>query len=36
MEHQQMQDILEKQKAFFNQYLALTRFKPRTNIYSPE
>ena len=27
---------VEKQKAFFNQYLALTRFKPRTNIYSPE
>ena len=27
---------VKKQKAFFNQYLALTRFKPRTNIYSPE
>ena len=27
---------VKKQKAFFNKYLALTRFKPRTNIYSPE
>ena len=27
---------VKKQKAFFNQYIALTRFKPRTNIYSPE
>ena len=27
---------VKKQKGFFNQYLALTRFKPRTNIYSPE
>ena len=26
----------ERQKAFFNSYVALTRFKPRTNIYSPE
>ena len=26
----------QRQKAFFNQYVALTRFKPRTNIYSPE
>ena len=27
---------VEKQKAFFKPYIALTRFKPRTNIYSPE
>ncbi|GAG58697.1 unnamed protein product, partial [marine sediment metagenome] len=26
----------ERQKAFFNPYVAITRFKPRTNIYSPE
>ena len=27
---------VEKHKEFFNPYIALTRFKPRTNIYSPE
>ena len=27
---------IEKHKEFFNPYIALTRFKPRTNIYSPE
>jgi hypothetical protein len=27
---------VEKQKAFFKPYIAITRFKPRTNIYSPE
>ena len=26
----------ERQKIFFKPYIALTRFKPRTNIYSPE
>ena len=27
---------VEKHKEFFNPYIAITRFKPRTNIYSPE